>query len=57
VLLPVADMAEARLVLTDALIEETLKRGKQADREAEKEFSELGEEPAEEQPVRQKGRR
>jgi ribosome maturation factor RimP len=33
VLLPVADMAEARLVLTDALIEETLKRGKAAERQ------------------------
>jgi len=30
VLLPVADMAEARLVLTDALVAESLKRGKTA---------------------------
>lgn len=34
VLLPVQDMAEARLVLTDALIDEALKRGKQAERAA-----------------------
>jgi len=30
VLLPIEDMAEARLVLTDALVAESLKRGKQA---------------------------
>jgi ribosome maturation factor RimP len=34
VALKVADMAEARLVLTDALIDESLKRGKQAERDA-----------------------
>ena len=34
VLLPMQDMAEARLVLTDALIAESLRRGKQAEREA-----------------------
>jgi ribosome maturation factor RimP len=33
VLLPIEDMAEAKLVLTDALIEESLRRGKAADRE------------------------
>jgi ribosome maturation factor RimP len=33
VLLPIADMAEARLVLTDALIAESLKRGKTQQRE------------------------
>lgn len=33
VLLPIADMAEAKLVLTDALIEESLRRGKAAERE------------------------
>ena len=33
--LPVGDMAEARLVLTDALIAESLKRGKDAERAAE----------------------
>jgi ribosome maturation factor RimP len=35
VLLPIADMAEARLVLTDALVAESLRRGKQAGRAAE----------------------
>jgi ribosome maturation factor RimP len=35
VLLPIADMAEARLVLTDELIRESLRRGKQA-RESER---------------------
>jgi ribosome maturation factor RimP len=34
VLLPIADMAEARLVLTDALVAESLRRGKAAGREA-----------------------
>ena len=29
-LLPIADMAEARLVLTDALVAESLRRGKAA---------------------------
>ena len=33
VLLPIEDMAEARLVLTDALIAESLRRGKQAERQ------------------------
>jgi ribosome maturation factor RimP len=32
VLLPIADMTEARLVLTDALVAESLRRGKAADR-------------------------
>jgi ribosome maturation factor RimP len=32
--LPIADMAEARLVLTDALVAESLRRGKAAEREA-----------------------
>ncbi len=36
VLLPIEDMAEARLVLTDALIAESLKRGKQEIRDARK---------------------
>ena len=31
-LLPIGDMAEARLVLTDALIAESLRRGKAAER-------------------------
>jgi ribosome maturation factor RimP len=34
-LLPIEDMAEAKLVLTDALIAEALKRGKAAEREAQ----------------------
>jgi ribosome maturation factor RimP len=34
VLLPIEDMAEAKLVLTDALIAESLRRGKQAERQA-----------------------
>jgi len=34
VLLPIEDMAEAKLVLTDALIAESLRRGKQAERRA-----------------------
>ena len=34
VMLPIADMAEARLVLTDALVTESLRRGKAAEREA-----------------------
>jgi ribosome maturation factor RimP len=33
-LLPIEDMAEAKLVLTDALVEEALKRSKAAEREA-----------------------
>jgi len=32
VLLPIADMEEAKLMLTDALIAESLRRGKQAER-------------------------
>jgi ribosome maturation factor RimP len=34
VLLPIEDMSEAKLVLTDALIAESLRRGKQAERQA-----------------------
>jgi ribosome maturation factor RimP len=34
VLLPIADMSEAKLVLTDALITEALRRGKDAERQA-----------------------
>jgi ribosome maturation factor RimP len=34
VLLPIRDMAEARLVLTDALVAESLRRGKAAERAA-----------------------
>ena len=32
-MLPIEEMAEAKLVLTDALIAESLRRGKQAERE------------------------
>ena len=39
VLLPIEEMAEARLVLTDALIAEALKRGKQAERQQRKAFN------------------
>jgi ribosome maturation factor RimP len=35
VLLPIADMTEARLVLTDALVAESLRRGKAAERHAQ----------------------
>ena len=35
-LLPIEDMAEAKLVLTDALIAEALRRGKQAERADER---------------------
>jgi ribosome maturation factor RimP len=35
ILLPIEDMAEAKLVLTDALIAEALRRGKQTEREAQ----------------------
>jgi ribosome maturation factor RimP len=43
VLLPMEDIAEARLVLTDALIAESMRRGKQAERELKRD---LGLEPA-----------
>jgi ribosome maturation factor RimP len=56
VLLPVANMAEARLVLTDALIEETLKRGKQAERAAAQDGLEMDVDELEEPVQRQKGR-
>jgi ribosome maturation factor RimP len=56
VLLPVADMAEARLVLTDALIEETLKRGKAAERQTAQDGLEMDVDELEE-PVQRKGRR
>ena len=42
VLLPMEDIAEARLVLTDALIAESMRRGKQAERELKRD---LGLEP------------
>ena len=58
--LPVADMAEARLVLTDALIEETLKRAKQAEKVTGRAAAQDGLEmdvDALEEPQRRKGRR
>jgi ribosome maturation factor RimP len=42
VLLPIEEMAEARLVLTDALIAESLRRGKAAEREARRPHEEDG---------------
>jgi len=39
VLLRIEDMADAKLVLTDALIAEALRRGKQAEREREADFA------------------
>ena len=60
VALRVADMAEARLVLTDALIDESLKRGKQAERDAaraaELEDEDHGEAPEEPAAPRKGGR-
>jgi ribosome maturation factor RimP len=56
VLLPVTDMAEARLVLTDALIEETLKRAKQDGRAPAQDGLEMDVDALEE-PVQRKGRR
>jgi ribosome maturation factor RimP len=59
--LPVADMAEARLVLTDALIDEALRRGKAAEKadalQREQEELTIESEPAEQKPARKKGRR
>jgi ribosome maturation factor RimP len=39
ILLPIAEMAEAKLVLTDALVTEALKRGKEAERAAREQGS------------------
>lgn len=56
VLLPIELMAEAKLVLTDALIEESLRRGKAAAREAGKKAA--GEAPREQiRPARAEKRR
>jgi ribosome maturation factor RimP len=44
--LPIEDMAEAKLVLTDSLIAESLRRGKAEQREARTERSERRKEPA-----------
>lgn len=51
VMLPIEDMAEAKLVLTDALIEESLRRSKAAEREAQN--PEIQVEAAEETPPKQ----
>jgi ribosome maturation factor RimP len=56
VLLPVANMGEARLVLTDALIEETLRRAKQDGRAPAQDGLEMDVDELE-QPQRHKGRR
>jgi ribosome maturation factor RimP len=39
-LLPIEEMAEAKLVVTDALIAESLRRGKAAEREARRQQAE-----------------
>ena len=46
VLLPIEDMAEAKLVLTDELIAEALRKGKEAEKQARQEASEEAGEPA-----------
>jgi len=49
--LPIEDMAEAKLVVTDALIAESLRRGKAAQREARRRQAEdAGEQPASHPP-------
>jgi ribosome maturation factor RimP len=48
ILLPIRDMTEARLVLTDALVAESLRRGKQAERYARQSLA--PEEPVDETP-------
>lgn len=58
--LPVADMAEARLVLTDELIDEALRRGKEAEKLAGRQAAQDGLEmdvDELEQPRQRKGRR
>ena len=51
VLLPVEDVAEAKLVLTDALIAESLRRGKAADRAArQRQRQDKGQETEDERP-------
>jgi ribosome maturation factor RimP len=57
VALPIDDMAEARLVLTDALIAESLRRGKLAERERAALGGETETTPAEERTDRRKGNR
>jgi ribosome maturation factor RimP len=51
VLLPIADMADARLVLTDALVAESLRRGKAAARAADANAT-LAQEPDDESTLR-----
>src|SRR5262249_57136798 len=51
IVLPIEDMAEAKLVVTDALIAESLRRGKAAQREARRRQAEdAGEQPASHPP-------
>jgi ribosome maturation factor RimP len=50
-LLPIADMADARLVLTDALVAESLRRGKAAEKNARQPHDPLGDEPEGETPL------
>ena len=45
ILLPIEEMAEAKLVLTDALIAESLRRGKQAERAAQEQFDQPAGQP------------
>ena len=52
ILLPIEDMAEAKLVLTDALIAQSLKRGKLAQRQVE-----AGAEVEDQQPEQHRNRR
>jgi len=50
VLLPIRDIAEARLVLTDALVAESLRRGKEAERRARQSGAPTDQEPEREAP-------
>jgi ribosome maturation factor RimP len=52
VLLPIAEMAEARLVLTDAVVAESMRRGKAAERKARQPAQPLAAEPEDEAPLR-----
>jgi ribosome maturation factor RimP len=51
VLLPIRDMAEARLVLTDALVAESLRRGKAAERVARGEAEPASRRPNQHRPT------
>lgn len=55
VLLPIADMAEARLVLTDELVAEALRRGKHAEDEPAAEAEEEASQPESEAPKPRRG--